>query len=84
MAAAVAASTESVIGIGQKRPARRAIVVADALPIGAGHEAVERREAADPEHDQVALFARADADRAQRLRAGALRRELFALQHQRL
>ena len=33
-------------------------VIADALPVGLVHEAIERREAADTHHDEVALGAR--------------------------
>ena len=81
---AVAASTDSVIGIGQNTPARRAVVVADSFPVGVRHEAVERREAADAEHDQVALLARADAHRAQPPGPRLLGRERLSGEHQRL
>ena len=37
-----------------EQPARRLHAVAHALPVGMGHEAFERREAADAQHDQVA------------------------------
>jgi hypothetical protein len=46
-----------------------AIAFAHAFPVGARHEAVERCEAADAEHDEIALLARADAHRAQGPRA---------------
>ena len=45
---------------------------------------VERREAADAEHDEVALFARGDAQLRQRAGAGALGREGVAFEQQRL
>ena len=51
--------------------ARGAIAVADAAPVGLGHEALERREAADAEHDEVALLARGDAQRGQTRGPGA-------------
>ena len=52
---AVAASVDSVMGIGQNRPLAMLHAVAHALPVGVRHEAFERREAADAEHDDVAL-----------------------------
>ena len=57
-----------------EQAARHLHAVAHALPVGMGHEAVERREAADAEHDDVALFARADAQPGQRRGARASRR----------
>src|SRR6185369_1191983 len=62
----------------------RAIALADAFPVGARHEALERREAADAEHDEVALLARADPDRLERARPRQLGGERFAAQRERL
>src|SRR5207237_7706848 len=45
--------------------------VAHAPPVRVRHEALERREAAEAEHHEVALLARADAKLRQRLRAAA-------------
>jgi hypothetical protein len=56
--------------------------VAHALPVAVRHEAVERREAADAQHDDVALLARADLDLRQRLRACQFGLERLALQQQ--
>ena len=39
---------------------RGAVAVADAFPVGVGHEAVQRREAADAQHHEVALLAGTD------------------------
>jgi hypothetical protein len=61
-----------------------AISVAHAAPVCVRHEARERREAADAEHDDVAFFARADAELRQRLRAGALGGEGIAFEQQRI
>ncbi len=63
---------------------RRAIVPADAFPVGVGHEPLERGEAADPQHDEVALLARAHAYAAQGKRAAALGGKRFAGKHERL
>ena len=59
-----------------EQAAGRLHAVADALPVGAGHESLERREAADAEHDDVALFARAHATPAASRRAASRRRAL--------
>jgi hypothetical protein len=48
------------------------------------HEAVERREPADAEHDDVAFFARADAKLRQRAGASALGVERGPLELKRL
>jgi hypothetical protein len=48
------------------------------------HEAIERCEAADAEHDEIALLARGDAYRTQRARPCALGRKRLAGGHQRL
>src|SRR5438477_232285 len=47
-------------------------------PVIAPHEALERREAADAEHHEIALLARGDAHLRQALRAPVLLRELLA------
>jgi len=53
-----------------EQAARRPVAVAYARPVCLRHEPVERREAPDAEHDEVALFARADAYRgSERARA---------------
>ena len=61
----------------------RPIIATDAFPVGAAHEAVERRKAADAKHDDVALLARADGDFAQRCGACALGDKRIAFKHQR-
>ena len=63
--------------------ARRLHAVAHALPVGVRHEALERREAADAEHDDVALLARADGELRQRGGLGLLGGERVARQQQR-
>ena len=67
-----------------EQAARHAVAVAHAFPVGARHEALERREAADAEHDEIALLARAHAHRAQRPGARAFGGERLAGEHQRL
>ena len=57
--------------------------VANALPVGMGHEAVERSEAALAHHDDVTLLAGADRDPGQRRRAGQFGLERLALEQQR-
>jgi hypothetical protein len=79
---AVAVSVESVIGIGQKMPRGRAHFGAHAQVVGAVHEAVERREPADAEHDEVAPLARAHAHPRKRQRAPAFRGERLAGKHE--
>ena len=66
-----------------EQAARRAHPVADALPVGVRHEARKRREPADAEHDDVALFARADGEPRQRRRAALLGDPGLALEQQR-
>jgi len=56
--------------------------VTDTLPVGMGHEAVERGEAALAHHDDVALFAGADLDLGKRCRAGQFGLECVALEQQ--
>ena len=51
---------------------RYVIRVADDAPIGVSHEARQRREAAEPQHDDVAFFARRDLKLWKRARAGEL------------
>ena len=63
---------------------RHAVVPTHALPVGVAHESIERRKAADAEHDDVALFARAHGDFAQRCGARSLGDKRLALQHERL
>jgi hypothetical protein len=64
--------------------ARRGLeTVAHALPVGARHEALERREAADAEHDEVALFARGDAQPRERPGAAGFGGALRLVQQQR-
>jgi hypothetical protein len=46
------------------------------------HEPVERREAADREHDEITLFAGADAHLAKALGASALRATRAAVEQQ--
>ena len=56
--------------------------VADSPPVGMRHEAVERREAADAEHDDVAALARGDDQARERGRAPLLRGEGGALEQE--
>ena len=58
------------------------VAVAYALPVGMGHEAFERSEAAYPHHDEVAGFARGHFDFGQRGRAGFFGDECVACQQQ--
>src|SRR3990172_6743929 len=51
-------SVDRVIGIGQNRPVALLHAPPPPLPVGLGHEAGERGEAADAHHDEVAGFAR--------------------------
>ncbi len=67
---AAVACADTVIGIGQNRPLSVLHVVAHAAPVRVRHEAVQRGEAADAEHDDVAAFARSDRQPGQ----GAARR----------
>ena len=66
---AIACSEDSVIGIGQNRPAAMRKPSHTPSQSACVMKPVERREAADTEHHQVALFPRADAKLRQRLRA---------------
>ena len=66
-----------------EQAARRLHAVADALPVGVRHEALERREAADAEHDDVALLARADGEPGQRRGAAPFRFQRVAGEQQR-
>src|ERR1051326_4752918 len=67
-----------------EQPPGGGIALAPPFPVGARHEAFERREAADPEHDEVAFLARAHAHRPKRLRPFVLRGERFPGQRERL
>src|SRR4029079_12968606 len=58
--------------------------VADALPIGMRHESGKRRESADAQHHDVALFTRRDAHSAQGACALAFCCLAFALDRERL
>jgi hypothetical protein len=60
-----------------------AVFPAHAFPVGARHEALERREAADAEHDEIAALARGDAKLGQGAGARLLRGERLALQRTR-
>ena len=55
---AIFSSCDIVIGMGQKMPFGHLHRFAHALPIVVSHEAFERRETADTQHDEVAGFAR--------------------------
>ena len=63
---------------------RHLVLVADALPVGVPHEAVERGEAADSHHDQVAGLAAGQRHRLEALRLLDLGGERRTFEQQRL
>ncbi len=67
---------------GPEQSVGHAHAVAYAFPVRARHEPLERRETADPEHDEIALLARADAHGRQRPGARAFRGEGFSCENE--
>ena len=61
-----------------------AVLVADPLPVVVAHEPVERREAADPHHDEIAGFAAGQGNLLQLLGLANLAGQRRALEEQRL
>jgi hypothetical protein len=68
----VSSSVERVTGNRPEQAVGHLVAVAHALPVGLGHEAVQRGEAADTHHDEVAGFTRGHLELGQGSCAGFL------------